>query len=137
MEPLRNPSPLATHDRKLVIRHVPPQPDREFEQVPGDPWLTDAIGTRLALLGNPATIRLRSEDAYRVRSGVVELLADRQQPSAVVRARDGPVAAELAAEKLDLGVPEANASVASSGTAFKEKLPSDVESAQYGPLNSE
>jgi hypothetical protein len=63
---------------------------------------------------NPATIRLRRDDSDYVRDVVVEPLADREQPGAVVRAPNDAVAAQLAAQDLDLGFQEPDAGVAAA-----------------------
>ena len=65
---------------------------------------------------------MRCDDADRVCDVVVELLADRQQPGAVIRARNDPVAGPLAAENLDLGFEEPDAGVPTSRARFIEKL---------------
>ncbi len=74
-------------------------------------------------LRDPATIRLRRDDPDHVGDLVIELLTDRQQPGAVLRAGDNPVAAQLAAEDLDLSFQEADA----GGAGFHEEVQSDVE----------
>ena len=53
---------------------------------------------------------------------MVELLTNRQQPGAVIRARDDPVTTELTAEDLDLGFEEPDAGVPTSRARFIEKL---------------
>jgi len=50
---------------------------------------------------------------------MVELLADRQQAGAVVRARGDTVAAQLATEDLDLGFQKTDAGVPTGGARFK------------------
>lgn len=60
---------------------------------------------------HPTTIRLRRDDADDVGHLMAELLADCQQASTVVRAWNDPVAAELAAEDLDLGFEKPDAGV--------------------------
>jgi hypothetical protein len=72
------------------------------------------------------------DDADHVRDVVVEFLADRQQPGAVVRAPDDRVAAQLTAEDFDLGFEEADAGVPARGTGFNKEIQSNVESAQHG-----
>jgi hypothetical protein len=63
---------------------------------------------------------------------VVELLTNRQQPRPVVRAQEGPVAAELAADDIDLGFQEADTGVPTCGPRFEEEVQSDVEPAPHG-----
>jgi len=70
-------------------------------------------------LFHPARIRLRCDDADHVRHGMVELLPDHPQPGAVIRARDDAVAAQLAAQDLDLNSEEADAGVTARGARFK------------------
>ena len=79
-------------------------------QIPNDlrPANSPGLAPCTQLL-HPATIRLRRDDADPVRDVVVEFLADGKQPGAVVRARDNPVAAQLATEDLNLGFQEADA----------------------------
>ncbi len=62
---------------------------------------------------------MRRDDADQFRDVVVELLVNRQQPGAVVRARDDPVAAQLATEDLDLGFQKTDAGVPTGGARFK------------------
>ena len=50
---------------------------------------------------------------------MVEFLADGEQPGAVVRAWDDPVAAQLTAEDLDLSLEEPDAGVPAGGAGFK------------------
>ena len=57
---------------------------------------------------------------------MVEFLADCQQPGAILRAGYDPVAAELAAEYLDLGFEEANAGIPARGAGFKQEVQSNV-----------
>jgi hypothetical protein len=62
---------------------------------------------------------------------VVELLTDRQQPGAVVRAWNDPVTAQLAAEDLDLGLEEPDAGVSASGAGLEKEVQSDIKPAQH------
>ena len=82
-------------------------------------------------LDDPATIRLRRDDADHVGNIVVELLADCQQKSAVVRAGNDPVATELSAEDLDLGLEEADVGIPARGAGFKKEVQSNVEPAEH------
>ena len=74
--------------------------------------------TRTQLL-HPARICLRRDDADHIRDVVAELLTNRHQASTVVRARNDAVAAQLAAQDLDLCFQEPNAGVPASGAGFK------------------
>ena len=51
-----------------------------------------------------------------------ELLANREQPGTVVRARDDPVAAQLAAQDLDLGSEEPDAGVPARGAGLNHEV---------------
>ncbi|RIK67525.1 MAG: hypothetical protein DCC66_11415, partial [Planctomycetota bacterium] len=63
---------------------------------------------------------------------VVQFSAEGQQPGAVVGTGNDPIAAELAAEDLDLGFQKPDAGVAASGTGFKQEMREDVEPAKHG-----
>ena len=70
------------------------QADHELTQIAGHLGRHNRLGPPpFPDLLNRATIRLRRDDADHVRDVVVELLADGEQPGAVVQARDDPVAA--------------------------------------------
>jgi hypothetical protein len=58
-----------------------------------------------------------------------------KQPRAVVRAWDDPVAAGFAAQDLDLGFHEPDASVATSGAGFHQEVHGDVEPCGAWPVS--
>ena len=88
-----------------------------------------SAGDERAGSGDAAKMDPWRDDADHVRDVVVELLADGQQPGAVVQGRDDPVSAQLAAEDFDLGHEEANPRVATGGPGLKQEVKNGAEPA--------
>jgi hypothetical protein len=74
---------------------------------------------------------IRGSPTASARARWVKFPIDRQQPGAVVSARDHPVAADLAMEYLDPGFQEPHAGVPASGAGFSEEVQSHLEPAQH------
>jgi len=55
-----------------------------------------------------------------------------QEPSAVVRAGNDPIAAELAAEYFNLGFEESDAGVATSRIRFGQEMRKKIEPTKHG-----
>jgi hypothetical protein len=67
---------------------------------------------------HPAPIRARRYNADHAGDVVIEFLANGQQTSPIFGAGDDAIAAEFAAENLDLGLEESDARVTPGGAGF-------------------
>ncbi len=67
---------------------------------------------------HPADISLGRDDTDDIGHVVVEFLADRKQSGAIVRAWDDAVAAELAAQYIDLSLEEPDTGIPTRHTRF-------------------
>jgi len=82
-------------------------------------------------VGHPARIRLQSDDSDRAADIMVEFSANGHQPRTVAGAGNHSIAAELAAEDLDLGVHETDTGIAARGESFGKEVLGNVEPAQH------
>jgi hypothetical protein len=120
-----------------MIRRYPPhvllgQANDDFPHIAGNPRPPDPFRPPpFPQFHHPPGIRLRRYDADDLGHVVVEFPADCQQPCPVIRAGNDTVAAELAAEYIDLSLQEPDAGVPTCSARLSEEVHSDVEPVQH------